>query len=269
MEAEIMQLDQAMEKDVFVGDSEVAEKKWKAVYNIDTDKVAAIVCKDYEIVQHRAVAESFLEACRNLNIKYATKVKNQHNRIFIDVTFPDSKLYAEKGEEFIAGFRLINSYDKTTGVIIVPRLVRLVCMNGMVVDVKGFVKTFNYRHNQEIAKNFGGYIEIALKETIDANDKLKAMVNSCLGDSAEWQIVEKLMEVLIHVKKHYEPMIALMKKQYDEVGNLTRWDIYNAITQYATHGEQLKPNTEMLLQRKAQKVLTTPMVQLVEIIPKQ
>ena len=260
METQITQLDSAIERPLFVGASPLPETNWKAVYNVSKGQVASIVSKDYEIIQHQDVARDFLTACANLNIKTKTKLNNHGNRIFIDVEFPDSKLYVQKGEEFIAGFRLINSYDKTTGIMIVPRLVRLVCSNGMIMDVKGFVQSFSYRHNQEMAKNFGGYIEKALKDTINSNDKLKAMVNECIIDSVEWEILDKVLEGLIQTKKHYEAISELMK---DKEPN--RWELYNAITNYATHGEQLSPNVEMVLQGKAQRVLVTPMKRLVEL----
>jgi len=260
MRPEVVALDVAIEKPLFVGANIMAEENWKAVWNQDTGKVASIVSKGYEIVQHRDVAQSFLDAYANLNIEAKTRIKDHENRITIDVEFPKSRLYVQKGEEFIVGFRLINSYDKTTGVSIVPRLVRLACMNGMIVDVKGFVGTFNYRHNQEMAQNFAGYIETALKETINANDKLKAMVNDCIGDSIEWEICEKLIPLLINTKKHWEVILEDLKGDI-----VTRWDIYNAITKYATHNEQLKPNIEAFLQEKAQRVLTTPLMNLVKL----
>lgn len=262
MRNETIGLDVAEDRQLFVGDSDVPETKWKAVWNIDKEKVAAIVSKDYKIVQHRDVVESFIDACDGLNIKHSVNVRNHGNRIFVDVTFPDSKLYVkEKGEEFIAGFRLINSYDKTTGVHIIPRLMRLACLNGMIVDIKGFVKVFSYRHNQEMAQNFAGYMEKALAETVESHPKLQAMVNDCIGDSVEWATAEKVLQFLVGKRKHFEQV----EKNIDRTKPITRWDIYNAITRYATHGEQLKPNIEMWLQKKAQELLVTPSKELLQL----
>ena len=259
---EMVALDVAEKRPIFVGEGNLtAEKKWEAVWNVDKNIMAAIVSKEYKIVQHREVVQSFQDACAGLNIKHRIDVRNFGNRIFADVTFPDSKLYVAKGEEFVVGFRLINSYDKSTGVHIVPRLVRLVCANGMVVDVKGFVGGFSYRHNQEMVQNFAGYIEKALAETIESNDKLKAMVNDCIGDSVEWIVAEKMLQYLVGKKKHF----LQVEKNIDKTKPITRWDVYNAITKYATHGEQLKPNIEMWLQKKAQETLVTPSEKLVEL----
>jgi len=270
IQQEIMRLNVAEARSIIVGGQSEPETRWKAVWNVNTNKVASIVSDGYEIVQHRDVASSFLEACQNLNIENEMSIKEGGNRMFIDVKFPQAKLYVQKGEEFIAGFRLINSYDKSTGIIIVPRLVRLVCQNGMVMPVKGFIGSFCYRHNQNMAKNIHSYIEKAIAQTIESSEKLKAMVNNCIGDSVEWEIAEKIMEALIHVEKHYKPMVAIMKQKYEATGKkLTRWDVYNAITQYTSHGEQLKPRIEELLQKKAQRVLVTPMIKLAEIIPKK
>ena len=40
---------------------------------------------------------------------------------------------------------------------------------------------------------------------------------------------------------------------------LTRWELYNAITRYLTHGEQMTPHIEDLFHRRAEKMLITPL----------
>ena len=262
MRQEIMELDQATEMPVYVGEgtSSIKVDKWKAIWNMGKNQAAAVVSQQYELIQHRDVATAFLDACDRLNLKTKTSFAQAGNKAFMDIEFPESRIGIGLNEEFILGFRIVNSYDKSTGVIITPRLVRLACMNGMVVTSKNFVQAYNYRHNQDMAKNFEKYIEVALNEMINSNEKLKAIVNSCMADSVEWETTEFLMKNLFDVEKH---RVAIMEK-LDGITNITRWDIYNAITNYATHGEQLTPNVESALQAKANKVLNKPCVELVE-----
>jgi len=180
-------LDTAEERSLTVSGTTEPLREWKAVWNVDKGKVAAIVSKAYTIVQHRNVAESFIQACQRLNINFRYRIRDGGNRFFMDVEFPDSRMKVSEGEEFIAGFRLGNSYNKTGSVLVMPRLVRLACNNGMVMPSRGFVPVFRVRHNQKLVTTFEGYIEKALGQVISSNDKLKSMVSECMKDSIEWE----------------------------------------------------------------------------------
>ena len=260
---EIENLDVAEERKVFTqssGENLIPIDNHKAIWNLSKNELGCIASKDYNIIQHREVVKSLITAIGNLNVEFNANVRQDGHRIFLDISFPKTSLYIEEvGEEFIGGLRLINSYDKTTGLLILPRLERVICKNGMVV--KKFVKGYAIRHNQRLVQSFEGIVENTLRELVDSCDKFKAMVNGCIEDSVEWKLVEIIMENLIYRRKHIAGILEKLEKK-DKV---TRWDIYNAITNYATHGEQLKPNIENWLQNKAQKVLEKPLKVLCEV----
>jgi hypothetical protein len=240
--------------------------KHKGIWNVNKGKPVTIVSKDYTLVQHEQLVNAVADAVMNLNIPAEARIRDKGmtrdsgNKIYVDITFPQQKL-SVVGEEFFAGIRIINSYNKTTGVIVAPRLLRLKCMNGMVVEV-GFTKTYHVAHTSEMVKDFESTIEQMLREMVNSNEKLKALVNSCIGDSIEWEMMERILRALSPQDKHFEALKEMLKG----IERPTRWDLYNAFTAYATHGEQISPNVEAMLQSKAQKVLATPLVQLV---PKQ
>ena len=262
-----MSFDSAELREVRVGINSVPETRFKAVYNLNSNKVATIVSDRYNLVQHKDVVESVADALLNLNIRSDASVRNDGNRIFVDIAFPDSKLYAGVGEEFFSGVRVINSYNKTTGIMVLPHLVRLACSNGMVMNV-GWVKEFNITHTQKLAEDFSKTIQVMIKDMAQGNEKFKAMVNNCIGDSIEWELLDKIMVKLVDKRsKHLEAIKQMLVEKYaKDKAKPTRWDVYNAFTDYATHGEQLKPSIEQWLQNRAQKILVTP---LLELVPKE
>jgi hypothetical protein len=202
------------------------------------------------------------QALVGLNINFTSHISQQGHRIFADFTFPDAKIVlTQVGEEFATGVRLINSYDKSTGLIIVPRLCRLVCTNGMVLKTfgEGLVMKHN---NHNLAQDIAGMVEATLAKIINSQANLQAMVSNCMADSIEWHMVEGIMKRLIGRQKH---MVAIMSRCEPVNGVITRWALYNAITAYATHGEQIKPNIEAWLQSKAEKVLNTPLAGLADV----
>jgi hypothetical protein len=98
---------------------------------------------------------------------------------------------------------------------------------------------------------------------IEGNEKFKAMVNNCIGDTMEWQSLKIVVGALIKTDKHRDKIWDILMKSQKE--KYSRWDAYNSITSYCSV-EKLTPLVQNMLQTKAQKLLVTP---LIELMPKQ
>jgi len=266
--------DRAEKRPVYIGNNDIningepittLDQQHFAVWNLDKQKVSSIVSDRYNLVQHEHVVNEVADALTNLNIESDARVRNGGDKIFVDINFKGSKMYVQEGEEFFQGIRIVNSYDKTTGIMILPQLVRLACSNGMVVNV-GWVKEFCVSHTSKLAEDFAQIIPQMIQQMTEKSEKFKAMLNNCIGDSIEWEMMDRIMTGLVSSrKKHFEEIRSRLE---ESCGNNepTRWDLYNAFTNYATHGKQIKPSVESWLQSRAQKVLVTP---LVELVPQQ
>jgi len=258
---EIMGLDTAMELPVYIklGTEITKDEKRKAIYNVERKKVSSIVNKNYHLVQHKDVVGATVEALENLNIKMKHRIRNAGDKVLVDIEFPEVKVNLQKGEEFIGGIRIINSYDKSTGIMVLPRMMRLVCDNGMVVDriIKSSIKL---RHTGKLAADLAPIIEKEIKVMVNSCEKLKTVVSNCMKDSVEWEIAETVLEGMFKRKKHVEAI----KERLKGIDKPTRWDIYNAVTNYCTHGEQLRPVMEHKFQGKAQQILQKPLAVLAE-----
>lgn len=228
---------------------------WKAIWNIDRNKCATVVSKKYHLIQHKEVVQSVVDALFNLNLKAQARVQDNGNSIFVDLTFEQEKVKLQEGEEFFAGIRVINSYNKTTGIVIAPRWLRCVCSNGMVVDK--IIPGFSVKHTKKLTEDFESVVNKLLRKMINSTDELRKIVDECIGDSIEWELLDKILRKLSGAEKHFKEIRKKLPR------NPTRWDVYNAFTEYATHGKQLKPTVEQRLQMESQKVLTTPLVELV------
>lgn len=237
---------------LWFGDNKEFEiKGWKGIYNIDKKKMATIVSDRYKLVQHKQVVNSVVDAVLNLGIKATARVRDGGNRVFVDLTFTEHKLPVSAGEEFMAGVRIINSYDRTTGIIVAPRYLRCVCNNGMVVNK--IIKGYAIKHSKKMTQDFELTVQRLLKRMISEHDSFKLIVEDCIGDSIEWELMEKILKSLVMSKKHIDKIKALLPSKP------SRWDLYNAFTEYVTHDAQVRPNVEARLQTKAQKVLVTPL----------
>jgi len=254
MENQTQVLDVAEARVLFVERADGSHLKldeFQAIWNLGLNRCGCVASKGYHIIQHPELRDAVTQATGNLNLKSNISIGTQGHRMYLDVTFPDVKLNVKVGEEFYGGLRIINSYDKTTGLIIVPRLMRLACSNGMVVS--SFIGGYSIHHNRPLVEEFASLIEKTLKEMVEKCPKLQAVVEGCITDSIEWSLAQRLIKALIGRDKHIEQIM----RNLGNKPSVSRWEIYNAVTAYATHGEQIRPNVEQWLQTKAQKLLST------------
>jgi hypothetical protein len=250
------------------------------VYNISSGLFCCSVAPNYNLVQHKEFFDSFAQAMDRLNLKYTMQLNTTGNIAFADIEFEGHNVKLSKvGEEFTSGIRLINSYNKLTGVSVVPRYTRLACSNGMLITHSA--RTISIKHNSKLLQEISSFVERKLNDIINDHDDLKRWVESCIADSIEWGTVTKILGKMFAQVKHREQILKNLgismvitkdgekKKTFTYVmddGNnakkITRWELYNAITQYATHGEHITPWVESAYQLRAEKILHTPLVEL-------
>jgi len=255
--------------------------EYNGLYNVSQGKLASIVSKGYNVVQHKEYFSEFLKALDRFNLKYDANVINMGNKASFDIEFKDKNIkFTKLNEEFTTGIRLTNSYDKSTGLGIVPKYKRLACMNGMVLQSLGM--TMVCKHNSLLSKDIEHFIKTRLSMIINQSKELQEMVSVSMKDSIEWKLATKIICHMFKLPKHREEIlqrldVAMIEKKnqgtYDAFkgekkkfvflhddkkgkSKYTRWEIYNAITNYLSVAD-LSGQLEMWLQKKAEKVLIT------------
>jgi len=257
-------------------------KNYKGIYNETHGEFCAAVVPYYNLVSHKQYFDSFAEAMSRLGMKYVMTLKQSGNRAFADIKFEDRNLKFEKlNEEFATGIRLINSYDKTTGLSVIPMFTRLACMNGMILTRSE--KTLSIKHHNKVLAEIERFVETRLASIIQRDMELQSWVSDSMKDTAEWLICCRVLEKLFDQPKHLENILKNLgidliyvrnkknkKAMYSylwgdatkKVDKFNRWTIYNSITTYLTRGEQMTPHIENLFHKRAEKLLITPFAKL-------
>ena len=246
-----------------VKDSEdYLSKRHMGVWNVDRNELASLAPKSYMVIQHRYAVEKLIEAITSLNIKATAQLKKSRHGIQIDFDFPESKMeLTQVGESFTTGIRVVSDYSQVAGLVIAARVTRLACSNGMIVD--DIVKPKRVKYTEELKVTVEGLIDKIIKDIIASDAKLANIVSVCIQDSVEWQALKLLTKAMFKKQKHVREILSRLK--VDESGRVTRWDFYNAVTNYvSTAGSRLAPQIDAWLQNKAQKILKTPITQLTE-----
>jgi hypothetical protein len=240
-------------------------KRHMLVMNIDKGEQACIAKKNYAVIQHKHASEAVIEAVTGLNLKAEAVLKTSRHGMQVDIDFPDSHFdLTEVGEKFTSGIRLLNDYGQQAGLIISPMITRLACSNGMIVVE--IVKPRRIKFTEQLNIELEGVIDKIIKDIIASNDKLANVVSVCIKDSEEWNTLKLLLRYMFKQKKHIHE---IMKRLPANKERITRWELYNSITDYATHGTRLKPEVDAWLHNKANDIMNKSFDKLCELeIPK-
>lgn len=276
----------ASTKPIFYGDEKVETEGYKGIYNNQAKKLAQVVSKHYQIIQHRDAVQAIGEVLDEAGIKTTGFVKSFGNQIQGNLVF-DNKGEAVKDPEsgIKLGIRFLNSYNKSTSFRLELYGFRMICQNGMALGkAMKDVREVTFHMGEE--KTLPALKEIVrrfVKNMVDNVSSLQHYIDECLIDTVEWENVGKLLEKLFQHRKHRDKIGDILgisfievedkktkKKSYNYVlekegkQKITRWDLYNAITDYASHND-LGLSVENRLQDTAQNVLRKPYDQLIEV----
>lgn len=281
------QLDRASLVPLKIDDGGVVKdvENFKGIYNISQGKFCTAVIPYYNLIQHKQYFDNFADALNKLGINFSMVIQQQGNRAFADIEFKERNLKFEKlNEEFTTGIRLINSYNKSTGICVMPKFTRLACTNGMIVT--RMAKVLSIKHHSKLVADIQGFIEKRINHIISHNEDLKMWVSESIKDSIEWKTTCGILAKLFKQIKHREEILKRLGIDIISIKNkktkkkiisyvwtdktkkkdkFTRWEIYNAVTHYLTHGEQITPHIENLFQKRAETILTTKLEKMPKI----
>ena len=255
----IMRLDRAEEVVYDNGrqiDLRGTKGRFKALWNMDKNRVETIRGKDYILVQHKEVLEPFIQALSKLNLSVAGDIKDYGGAVYITCFFKNLELIKDDRSGIQRGIRIVNSFNSYTAIRGEMWGMRLVCSNGM--RIPGFEAKVRQLHMGHI--NLPQLMEGFLTTVIEKSKSLKLLVSGAMADTLEWEIVQKVYKVLLKEEKHIEAIMKIFNEDNLDKKTITRWDVYNAITKYATHGKEklLSVAVEDRLQKRAVRLLEQP-----------
>jgi hypothetical protein len=222
-----------------------------AVWNTSQDQLETIVeRRNSNLIQHDEALSPFIEAINEKRTDVNGTLKNHGGEVIIEALFKD--LYIGDGDNKIQmGVRLSNNYNSKSGPYFKGEVFgfRSFCTNGMILG-KVVVGTVFSKHTKiaDLQKKMMEFIGSIYDNAIKLENVIKeAEKDTLLDDEAE--------DILLRIfrrKKFVKKLQELFEKR-----SLTRYTVYNAITDYATH-KAATEKQRVGLHQIAQRVLMTP-----------
>lgn len=145
------------------------ETNLRALVNKETGKQLGVVTNQYNVFTHREASETVKDFLTGAGLSFESKIKDTASagsRFFETLVFPSLSFNPSKGQfsdaldsknlqvdTYIPSIQIRNSYDRTLGLSWTYGLYRVVCQNGMAVQVKGSEEKLSFKHSQIVNRD--------------------------------------------------------------------------------------------------------------------
>lgn len=273
-------LDSAHVEKLFYGqhnnDTQEAEDH-KAIVNSTTNKIEMTAKKNYTIIQNSQAIQAVVETLQEKGLEIYGRFDDFGGRIKVSCYFTNqgAPIVSDDAQGIKLGFTMENSYNGGASFKLSMYGFRMLCQNGMnigsvmnnISEYKKHTGAIEYTDLKAMTKNF-------FELVIASSKQLEELISVSIKDIASWENVSKVLMQNFAQKKHRNKIAEKLGITFIEVEEegkqkkivpilekdgkqqYTRWELYNAITAYATHNDQLSLNVSDLMQEGAQRILS-------------
>lgn len=249
------------------------------IKNERTGDIADFCSPIYSVLQHGSAVSMVIDSLKEKGIEARGFMKEWDNGVGLEL-FLDNVLLPVQGNEPVAtslripdgsegiqmGMRFVNSYDKSSGFRGYGFGWRLACSNGMFLTHVLPEIRFSIRHTGEVVAKVGDKIHDAIRRLVLNRGALIAVVQEAQADVLNFATEKELVATLegyVGSERRAENILNSRAGMQTEL-DITRWNLYNLLTDYATHTE-LSVSMYDRIQQGAERMLTQPVI--VEAIP--
>jgi hypothetical protein len=258
-EAIIPTLDTVELKPVSVDGSPVDEdiSSYVAVWNKTRNQIENVVPRSHSaLIQHKEVFNAFARVVKEKDLEINGVVKNFGGHVVVEALFDGLNINDGSKGGVNMGVRLENNYERRGPSFKGTEFGhRVRCQNGMVLW-GGEISRITKRHTKvaEIEKGLLEFVQSVISNQGRVNSIIENARNDVFSDFAE---ARKVLIGEIASKKIRDKVAEL----FETKDNITRYTLYNALTQYATR-EVASEAARMRVHRIAQRILTKPRTEL-------
>ena len=226
-------------------------------YDSDMNKVIlGSVSERYEVVQNKEAFQPFDEVLLNYDYTYETAgALGSGERIWILAKSPNK--YQVGNDEMNEYVLLYNSHDGSSGIVMRPTLVRVVCQNTLDLSLNISSK---HSHTIKHTKNARQRLDDLTQSLENAQGNVRLAIETMnymqeyvISESELDAYFEQIFPTLKHrervfinpqtgkkapnyAKPHYEALVNNYRYGKGNKGK-TMWDAYNAVTEYVDHNK--------------------------------
>lgn len=225
--------------------NEAEVKGFQAVVRTDTQEVLGVHTPAYQVLQNDVAFQTFNQPLLDAGFEFhaAGSIKGG-KRVFVFGIMPGSMWIGNDGkDEVYKGLLLTNSHDGSAAVRIRPMPLRKVCLNTM----NGMFRSGGYafKHTGDIGRKVSDMQRFLMKseqEYLAVETSLNQLAQTPMraGTMETDKFLFELFgqeldaEISTRISNQMDTVVDLFKQGIGNQG-ISRWDMYNGVTQYVDH----------------------------------
>lgn len=255
-------LDTAELVPIYAHDSEqedlIEVQNKRGVLNRGTGEVASVVSDTYRIIQHSDAIKDLTAGIRLSGHEVAGALYNYNDGIMVRYLMSDIEPISDISAvgNIYTGSQVVNSYDKTSSFKGSAFLVRQVCSNGMCVSE--MIKDTNFSIYHTVGSI--GKIEDAISRfTVGMIENVQSRLGEVIVTAMDSRLAYQSRDDMIvgiagviGAQVHAENIVSRANLNYYDTD---RWSVYNAVTEYASHDDELTDSVRNKIINVASKIL--------------
>jgi hypothetical protein len=248
-ESSVKTLDQAEALPVYIKDK--VNENYKAVWNKSKDQLEGIIPAKYGLIEHEQAFGPFIKVLEGKSMEGVKGViKNFGGYVVVEAILPGLTVEVKNGDTINLGVRLSNNYGAQTNKPMFRGEAfgyRSVCQNGMFF---GQVMVSKFFASHEKVADLEKQLLDFVGNVMENSQVIKSILVNNTKDEMSLKEAKEIVKGEIGRKK----ALVLITGYLGRNDKVTKYDLYNAITQYATFNVR-NEKQRVQVQTIAQKVL--------------
>jgi hypothetical protein len=252
------------------------DKRW-GIKNLKTSEIVDFCSDQYTVLQHAEAVQMVLGGLRANGVEARGFLKNYNDNISVEMLL-DNVVMPVQGNGDVAhnlrvrddadgihlGIRFVNSYNKSAGFRGHGFGWRLACSNGMFLRTVLPETKFSVKHTGDVVGRVAGQIRSAIYRLIKERGAVVAIVEKAQHETVPFKNEKEVVMTLAGYAGSEKQAANILSVNAGLPLQPTRWELYNAMTSYATHTAGLSFPMYEKIQRGAEQVLTAPVEIVIE-----
>lgn len=229
---------------------------YKGLLNTTTNEIANIVSDQYVPLQHEEAYTNFFDAVEGIGLEVTGQFRVGENIANLEYVVPDAELIADDSDGGIKiGGRVRNSYDSSTTFSASGFAFRVLCSNGMFLgatDVNG--TKFRAMHRATPMENSPDFIAKHVVALLDNTSQYQDVIDRARDFDISYDDEIQFRNVMTSYLPSARVAERIIDDQWNGELNTTKWELYNDVTEYASHND-LSNSMYERIQNSAERIL--------------
>jgi transposase-like protein len=222
---------------------------YRAIYT--AEHIWQVSGKNYTVVQHAALIKAVVSQLAELGFDAShgrVDTWNEEGRIWITALSP-SEFEPISGDPYRDGVLFANSYDGSTAVSASYYAWRKVCENGL----HAWTKEMAARKIHVGSSSIRNWVRLAIRRIREQRPEFEQLIQRAAQERFDEDVNTVLKRFEIGPKVA-DKLVAKLERTTD----LTRYDLANALTNYATHELRTRPLAREKYEDVARRIMVVP-----------